>query len=179
MQSFIIVPFLATNLSVGAVASAVGEAIAGREGVKDMAGVMAERAMYAKRIDTYFAKAGMPLEGFGMKMVIEAEKNGLDPFLIPAIAVRESSGGKFACARFPENAWGWHSCKTGLGGSTEKAIERIASHLGGNHKNTSRYYFGKDTREILQTYNPPSVVAAYADEVLSIMVRIGETEPLS
>ena len=36
----------------------------------------------------------MPLFGMGMKMCKEAEKNELDWRLLPAIAVRESTGGK-------------------------------------------------------------------------------------
>lgn len=135
-----------------------------------------EREEKAAKIDAYMAKRNMPLAGKGMKMVLEAEKNDLDWRMIPAIAVRESTGGRFACKKFPENAWGWHSCKAGLGGSTESAIELIAQHLGGNHPKTARYYNNKDTnKEILQTYNPPSVVPTYADEVIAVMESIEDT----
>lgn len=132
-----------------------------------------EREEKAAKIDAYLLKNKMPLAGNGMKMVLAAEKYELDWRMIPAIAVRESTGGRFACKKFPENAWGWHSCKAGLGGSTDAAIDLIAQHLSGNNPNTARYYSTKTTpKEILQTYNPPSVVPTYAAEVMSVMAKI-------
>ena len=132
-----------------------------------------EREVKAAKIDAFYLKSKMPLAGNGMKMVLAAEKYDLDWRMIPAISVRESTGGRFACKRFPENAWGWHSCKAGLGGSTDTAIDLIAQHLSGSHPRTARYYASKTTpKEILQTYNPPSVVATYAQEVIAIMAKI-------
>ncbi|MBM6707100.1 hypothetical protein H6A68_08660, partial [Bifidobacterium pullorum subsp. saeculare] len=46
----------------------------------------------ADAIDVYFKARNMPLEGMGMKMVLEAEKNNIDWRLLPAIAIRESTG---------------------------------------------------------------------------------------
>ena len=48
----------------------------------------------AAAIDAFFRERNMPLEGTGLKMVQEAEKNGLDWRLVAAISVRESTGGK-------------------------------------------------------------------------------------
>src|SRR3989344_813434 len=68
----------------------------------------------AQAIDAYFAERGMPLEGSGKKMAEEAEKNEIDWRLLPAIAVRESTGGKFDCKKVENNPFGWGSCKIGF-----------------------------------------------------------------
>ncbi len=176
-RSFIIVPFLATSLSISSF-NAVIDQVVTREAENDAAKqAQVERVEKAGKINAYFAQNNMPLARFGMKMVLEAEKNDLDWRMIPAIAVRESSGGIHACksknAQF--NPFGWNSCKSGFK-SYDDAIERLAQHLGGNHPRTSHYYNGKENRAILQTYNPPSIVATYADEVLRIMAKIEATE---
>ena len=129
----------------------------------------------AQAIDAYFKERKMPLEGMGMKMVEEAEKNGLDWRLLPAIAVRESTGGKFACKKVPYSSFGWGSCKISFE-SNEHAIEVIAKNLGGNNPNTARYYDNKTTTQILRAYNPPSIVPRYADQVFSIMNMIGNKD---
>ncbi len=129
----------------------------------------------ADAIDAYFAEHDMPLEGTGMKMVVEAKKNDLDWRLLAAIAVRESTGGKHDCDKVKNNAFGWGSCKIGFK-TTEEAIETVAKNLGGNNPNTAHHYDKKITKEILQAYNPPSIVPKYAEQVLSIMSKIGDTE---
>lgn len=128
-------------------------------------------------IDAYFKKYDMPLFGKGMKLAEEAEKNGLDWRLLAGISVIESTGGKFACKKVPNNPFGWGSCKKGFGFETmDKAIETIAEHLGGNRESTAHHYEGKNTKEILQKYNPPSIVPNYANKVMSVMDDIGEEE---
>lgn len=134
-----------------------------------------EKELKAKAIDAYFEKRGMPLSGTGMKMVEEAEKNGLDWRLVAAIAVRESTGGKFACKRVPYNPFGWGSCRIGFK-SNDHAIEMVAKNLGGNNPNTAYHYEDKDVIGILRAYNPPSIVPKYAEQVISIMNAIGEAE---
>lgn len=129
----------------------------------------------ADAIDAYFKARNMPLLGMGMKMVQEAEKNDLDWRLLPAIAIRESTGGKFDCKRVANNAFGWGSCKIGFK-SDEQAIETVAKNLGGNNPNTSHFYDNKTTKQILRVYNPPSVVPKYAEQVISIMNAIGDAE---
>lgn len=126
----------------------------------------------ADAIDAYFADRNMPLQGMGMKMVEEAEKNELDWRLLPAIAVRESTGGKFECKKVPNNAFGWGSCKIGFK-SVEQAIETVARNLGGNNPRTAMHYDNKTTKEILNAYNPPSIVPKYTEQVISIMNAIG------
>ncbi len=118
------------------------------------------------QIDSYFKQRSMPLTGYGAKMVEEAEKNGIDWRLLPAIALRESSGGKKAC---DHNPFGWASCRINFR-SVDEAIEIVARNLGGNNPKTASYYSG-DTRSKLHSYNG-TVIAAYPDQVLNIMEKI-------
>jgi hypothetical protein len=122
---------------------------------------------HAEKIDAYYAKRGMPLEGYGEKMVAEAEKNNLDWRLLPAIAIKESTGGKFACYK---NPFGWGSCKIKFA-SYDDAIEAVARNLGGNNPNTARYYKDKTTKEKLHHYNN-SVVPTYTGEIMQFMELI-------
>lgn len=121
----------------------------------------------AESIDGYFAARSMPLAGYGKKFAEEAYRNGIDWRLLPAIAVRESSGGKQACGH---NPFGWNSCRTDFA-STEEAIGYVAWNLGGNNPRTRAYYSG-DTKAKLQSYNG-TVNPRYPAEVLSIMDQIG------
>lgn len=129
------------------------------------------RAERAAKIDAYYADRSMPLEGTGMKMVLEAEKYGIDWRLLPAIAVRESSGGKHDCYN---NPFGWGSCKIKFS-NYDKAIESLAKNLGGANASTARYYAGKSTLEKLYYYNG-TVVPSYPKEVVNIMDAIGDYE---
>ena len=134
--------------------------------------------MQAEAIDAYFSAREMPLTGLGLKMAIEAKKNELDWRLLPAIAVRESTGGKFDCKKVDFNPFGWGSCKIGFK-SNEEAIEIVAKNLGGNNPNTARYYDNKTVAQILRAYNPPSIVLHYVKQVMSIMNIIGDEEVYS
>ena len=124
----------------------------------------------AKAIDTYFGEHKMPLEGQGMKMVQEAEKNNIDWHLLPAIAVRESTGGIHACTGATHSFFGWGSCKINFN-SDEESIEIVAKHLGGNDPKTARHYDDKTTYQILRKYN--SYIVKYPEQVLKIMDDIG------
>ena len=73
---------------------------------------VAKQKAEADAIDSYFQTHDMPLSGMGMKMVLEAEKNDLDWRLLPAIAVRESTGGKFDCKKVENNPFGWVLAKS-------------------------------------------------------------------
>ena len=125
-------------------------------------------SIHATLIDLYFASRGMPLAGYGKEMVEAAETNGIDWRLLPAIAVRESSGGLQACGA---NVFGWASCKRTFK-TIEEGIQTVARHLGGNATSTATYYRGKITRQILEAYNPPSIVPDYARQVEAIMDAI-------
>ena len=122
---------------------------------------------HAEKIDAYFKKRNMPLSGYGAKMVAEAEGNNLDWRLLPAIAVKESTGGRFACGH---NPFGWGSCKIKFKVWNE-AIETVAKNLGGNNPITEEYYKGKTTRQKLHNYNG-SVVPTYTSEILEFMELI-------
>jgi len=136
---------------------------------------LADKKAKSLAIDAYFETRGMPLAGTGMKMVEEAEKNDLDWRLLPAIAIRESTGGKFACKGATYSSFGWGSCKINFD-SHEENIEVVAKNLGGNNPNTARHYADKTVKQILQAYNPPSVVPRYAEQVMDIMNVIGEAD---
>ena len=131
------------------------------------------REQRAESIDTYFKERSMPLEGTGMTFVLVAEKYGLDWSLLPAIAVRESSGGKAACGN---NPFGWGSCKLHNFKSYPDAIEALGKNLGGANAKTARYYAGNDTAEKLYHYNG-TVVPTYPAEVMAIMKKIESTHP--
>lgn len=122
---------------------------------------------HAKKIDAYFAQRDMPLEGYGTKMVKAAEDNNLDWRLLPAIAVKESTGGKFACYK---NPFGWGSCKIKFK-DFDAAIDAVALNLGGGNPATERYYKNATTRQKLHHYNG-SVIPAYTGEVIEFMELI-------
>ncbi len=135
------------------------------------------RTVKAEAIDNYFASKGAPLSGYGIKFVEEAEKNEIDWRLLPAIAMRESTGGKFACknAKAPNNSFGWYSCKKGFD-SVEESIEYISKTLSGNNENATAYNKDMTTEQILKKYNPDSIVPGYSKQVIKIMDKIS---PLS
>lgn len=171
---------IATSLSLSSFTAGVDQFIASQSddsqkiSVEDRA-LQMEREEKAAKIDAYFAKGDMPLEGYGMKMVTEAEEHGLDWRMIPAIAVRESTGGLHACKKAAFSAFGWGSCKISFK-SYDHAIEVLATNLGGDNPKTARYYDNKSVEQILKTYNPPSVVPTYSQEVIAVMNKIEEVQ---
>ncbi|MFA6257014.1 MAG: hypothetical protein WCT29_01765 [Candidatus Paceibacterota bacterium] len=182
VQSLVLLPVITTSFSMGSVQKTetatnllakINIETDGAPALNQAAAteVLTKEAR-ARAVDAYFKERDMPLAGTGMAMVTEAEKNGLDWRLVAAIAVRESTGGKFACKRVDNNPFGWGSCKIGFK-SNEHAIATIARNLGGNNPNTAYHYEDKDTKAILQAYNPPSIVPRYADQVIAIMNSIG------
>ncbi len=173
-QSVAILPFLAMGLTAPVIsADTFQPALSGvvsvteTESEEDKA-KNALRAERARKIDTYFKKRSMPLAGYGAKMIAAAEEYDIDWRLLPAIAIRESSGGKQACGY---NPFGWGSCKIGFK-SYDEAIATLAKNLGGKNPNTAAYYSGT-TRQKLHHYNG-TVVPTYTQEVLDIMESIGK-----
>ncbi|MDP9249560.1 MAG: hypothetical protein M3M85_03580 [bacterium] len=139
------------------------------------------RETRAQAIDAYFKERQMPLSGHGMGMVLAAEKYDLDYRLLAAIATRETTGGQQACPvtysrtgdmGYRYNVFGWGSCKIKFQ-SYEDGFEVLARNLSGNNPNTAFHYADKDTKGILQAYNPPSIVPRYAEQVMNIMNTIG------
>lgn len=123
----------------------------------------------AKNIDEYFAKNNLPLAGYGQVFVDVADKYDLDYRLLPAIAMRESTGGKRACPNDKDNVFGWNSCKTTFG-TYDEAIDKVGAHLAGEIGTTKSYYGNKTVWKKLRTYN--SVIKPYPDQVIGIMNKI-------
>lgn len=121
----------------------------------------------AAKIDAYFAQWNLPLAGYGMVFVQEADKyDNIDWRLLPAIAMRESTGGKFAFAK--NNYFGWG--RQVEFASVSDAIASVTKHLAGENESTSYHYAGKDTEGILAKYN--SVIPDYTDDIFFIMSEI-------
>lgn len=118
-----------------------------------------------EKIDNYFKQRNMPLQGYGKKMVEVADKHGLDWRLLPAISIRESSGGKHMCAN---NPFGWGSCRITFD-NLDQAIETVGYKL-----ENLPVYKGKTTERKLYYYNG-TVVPTYPQEVLDIMSKIEVT----
>lgn len=155
--------FEATDINIDFAKDASTPAVSSSVSIEDV------RADRAAKIDAYYSDRNMPLEGQGMKFVLEAEKYGIDWRLMPAIGVRESSGGKNDCYN---NPFGWGSCKIKFK-SYGEAIESLARNLGGANPKTASYYAGKSTLEKLYYYNG-TVVPSYPKEVVKIMEKIGD-----
>ena len=191
MESLVLLPFATMSVPLGGLTQAGYQVVSDSQivlsqkfniGANDLSVTndavdqkLKDQVAKAKAIDAYFEARDMPLEGTGMKMVLEAEKNDLDWRLLPAIAVRESTGGKFDCKRVTNNPFGWGSCKIGFK-SNDLAIETVARNLGGNNPKTAHHYDDKTTIQILHAYNPPSIIPRYAQQVMSIMKVIGEAD---
>jgi hypothetical protein len=125
-------------------------------------------------IDAYFSKRDAPLAGLGLKMAQEADINGLDWRLLPAIALRESNAGIDDCDRVEHSFFGWGSCRIPFN-SDEQAIEVVAMNLGGNNPATEKYYQkGSTTEQILRRYN--SYIKNYPAQVMRIMDSIGSAD---
>ena len=96
-------------------------------------------------------------------MIEIADKYNLDWRLLPAISVRESSGGKQMCKN---NPFGWGSCKITFN-SLNEAIEIVGYKLF-----NLPVYKDKTTERKLYYYNG-TVLPSYPSEVIAIMNSIG------
>lgn len=119
-----------------------------------------------EKIEEYFSKRDMPLQPYAKKMVEVADANGLDWRLLPAISVRETSGGKHMCKN---NPFGWGSCKIGFK-SVDEAIETVGYKLA-----NLQVYKNKTVERKLYFYNG-TVIKAYPQEVIQIMNLISKTK---
>lgn len=177
MESFIILPIMTVTIPFGNIPGSGAANVVNQPQVAFTAPAVATQVdptlkLEGDAIDAYFAAHDMPLEGTGLKMAQEADANDLDWRLLPAIAVRESTGGKFDCKKAENNPFGWGSCKISFK-SLDETIETVAKNLGGNNPNTARHYDNKTTKQILNAYNPPSIVPRYTQQVMAIMNAIG------
>ncbi len=118
----------------------------------------------AERIDAYFKKYNMPLEGYGASFVSVADGCGLDWRLLPAIAIRESSGGKRM--QF-NNPFGWGGARIPFE-DIDHAISEVGRNLCGDNPKTARYYSTPSIQKKLYYYNG-TVIPSYPKEVMWIM----------
>jgi hypothetical protein len=125
-------------------------------------------AVRIEKIRAYYARYNLPLQYEAEHFVHYADKHGIDWRLVAAIGFIESTGGKHACKTASYSAFGWGSCKISFD-SYEESIDVISRNLGGHNPKTAYAYKGKDTRGILEAYNPPSVVPDYADKIMRQM----------
>jgi len=173
MQSVIAIPVLAIAIPITGISTisslTVSDNILSEENSVIITQEEVNQKEKAEAIDNFFAKYDAPLEGYGMKFVVEAEKNNLDWRLLPAIAMRESTGGKNACKNADNSVFGYGSCKISFD-SIDESIEVVAASLGGNNPNTACHYSDKTTLEILKSYN--SVIPNYYKQVAKIMEMI-------
>jgi hypothetical protein len=177
LQSFIAIPMLAMAIptaGIGQIPNNTFAILDNNRGAAIVASTITTledtiRQNKADAIDAYFAKYDAPLKGYGMKFVLEAEKNGIDWRLLPAIAMRESTGGKFACKSVPNSVFGYGSCKMSFS-SINESIAIVAASLGGNNPNTAYHYDNKTTVQILKKYN--SEIPGYSGQVVNIMKTI-------
>ncbi len=158
------------NTFTVAINAAVAKATATDTPSAEEIALQEDRESKAAKIDAYYAKYDLPLAGHGMQMVMSAEKNNLDWRLLPAIAMRESTGCKFII-QSNKNCFGFGTAKYE---SFDQGIEIVGDHLGGAMPTTAKYYANKDIKGKLKAYN--SVIPAYTTEIFSIMTKIEKTE---
>ncbi len=120
--------------------------------------------MRAQRLDAYFVKHNMPLAGYGADFIAASEECNMEWQLLPAIAVRESSGGKRMRLN---NPFGWASAKVGFD-DLHDAIKTVGEHVCGLNPATAKYYKNKTTYQKLYVYNG-TVLPSYPDQVVGIM----------
>ncbi len=184
LQSFVAIPLLATSIQmtgVPALPSPTIELNQSNNAIQISAITPQEmkiRREHAEKIDQYFKSRNLPLAGYGQKFVEEAVKNDLDYRLLPAIAMRESTGGKNGCKGQDglNNNFGWGSCRISFD-SVDQSIEALAQNLSGNDPDTANHYDGKTTDKILRTYN--RVIKNYPKQVLEIMKSIDSDEKIA
>jgi len=116
----------------------------------------------AKAIDKYMEERETPLSGYGDTFIKVADKYGHDWRLLPAISLRESTGGKHLFKPFNPFGWGRSSFD-----GFDEAIETVGRHLAGLEPSTAGYYKDKTIWRKLRKYN--SVVPEYPEEVFEIM----------
>jgi len=185
LQSIVAIPMLAIAVPLTGVSSipslaAINSTLTKENSViitqeeverKEQADLEIKHKEQAELIDNFFASYDAPLKGHGMKFVLEAEKNKIDWRLLPAIAMRESTGGKHACKKVPNSVFGYGSCKLSFN-SIDESIAIVSRSLGGNNPNTAHHYDDKTIIQILKKYN--SIIPNYSGQVVKIMKKISD-----
>ncbi len=123
----------------------------------------------AQAIDVYLTEQESPLVGYGRAFVSAGKTFGVDPFLVVAIAGKESSWGKHCF--LPYNAWGWGEASFT---DWENAIFNYTRLLGEEYISKGRV----DVNVIAPIYCPPNHlswandVAKFYDEIAVIQVGL-------
>lgn len=178
VQSFVAIPMLAITSPLAGVTPIPSQTVVQTENNVTIPSSITTteekvREDRAEKIDTLLASYNSPLEGYGKKFVLEAEKNDIDWRLLVAIAGRESTFGIHSCKNAKNSFLGYGSCKIDFK-SVDDAIERVSASLGGNDENTAHHYDGKTTVQILRKYN--SVIPNYPKQVIKIMKMIDDSD---
>ncbi len=130
------------------------------EEVMTLSGATEELGIAA--INDYFERHNTPLAGYGEIFIRVSQKYRLDWRLLPAIAFKESTGGKFLFR--PYNPFGWGRASFS---SFEEAIEVVGKNLAGENPRTAGFYKGKSIKGKLHYYN--SELEEYTDIIFWIM----------
>jgi hypothetical protein len=187
LQSFVAIPLFAIAMpltGVSTMTTPMAPESANIMGVVTLPSITTEevatRKEQAQAIDDFLEERGSPLAGYGQKFVDEAYKNGIDYRLLVSIAGRETTFGRNMCKNIkaPNNAWGWHSCKSGFK-SIDEGIEIISKKLGGNDDNIKHYKSDMTSDQILKKYNPDSIVPGYSKQVVRIMKLIDDSQEIA
>ena len=127
----------------------------------------------ANKIDAYFESVKAPLAGEGCSFIYHAYQNDMEPLLVPAIAMCESTGGKVTPqfqGKESYNAWGWAVYDNndttkqvdGYGcDSWEHCIGRVTRGIARKRDR------GLAPEDIVQWYTPASVRKANGDPTLA------------
>ena len=113
----------------------------------------AEVALDGAKVDAFFAQYKLPMEGDGQMLVQAAVDNNLPPYTIAALALNESTAGKFACPHDKYNVFGWNSCHGPKFDSMQDAVTTVAETISGNNPATASYYEDKSLDARLEEYN--------------------------
>jgi len=113
-------------------------------------------------IDQYFTKHNTPLAGYGKVFIRVSQEMRLDWRLLPAIAFKESTGGKFLFRPYNPFGWGRKSFA-----SFSEAIETVGFNLAGKNPRTAGFYEGKTIYGKLASYN--SEKEGYTEIIFWIM----------
>ncbi len=106
---------------------------------------------------SFLSARGYPLTEYIPYLLAAADRYELDWRLLPAIAIIESSGGRFYTNG---NIFGWNSCGTSFP-RVQAGIYHVAERLA-----RSPLYAGKPLPSVLRTYNP---YPSYPRKVLACM----------
>jgi len=160
LQSVVVIPLLATSFAVGPYPGiAVGSpsvAVISPDQNRTLADEAADNKQLvldqkAAQLEAFFAKYNLPMKGYGKKLVMEADKNGLQPLDVAVVMGEESTFCKFI---IPNT----NNC-AGLGGgkirfkSIDEGIEVVAAAISGHDPKTAKYYQGQPMDKVLQIYN--------------------------